>query len=276
MENFKLWEKEIPLYNEKFQNEHNEGAASVDAYMINDEKKHSAVVIFPGGGYNHRARHEGEDVAKWFNSIGINAFVVNYRVYPYVHPVEITDAKRAVRYIRFNADKLNVYADKIGIIGFSAGAHLAGCVAEHYDEFDADKADEIDNVSAKPDMLCLCYPVVTLCESYGHIGSREYLLKESTNLILDLSLEKNIRDDMPPVFMWHTFEDKSVPVINSIEMAKALKEKNIPFELHIFPEGKHGLGLAKEVKGADMWTGLFKSWLERTGFINRENIKGKM
>lgn len=264
----KLWENEIPYYNENFQNEHNEGTATIDAYVVDDGKKHSAVVICPGGGYNHRAKHEGEGIANWLNALGISAFVVNYRVSPYTHPVELIDAKRAIRYVRFNADKFNIYEDKIGIMGFSAGAHLAGCVAEHYDEFDSGLTnDEIDKVNARPNMLCLCYPVVTLCESYGHKGSREFLLEDNTELILNLSLEKNVREDMPPTFIWHTFEDKSVPVINSLEMGKALKDKNIPFELHIFPEGKHGLGLAEDIDGANQWPEMFVNWLARIDFI---------
>lgn len=267
MKNIKLWENEIPFYNDKFQNEHNINTASIDAYIINDDKKHSAVVICPGGGYNHRANHEGKDIALWLNSLGISAFVVNYRVFPYTHPVEISDAKRAMRYVRFNADKFNIYDDKIGIIGFSAGAHLAGSVAEHYDVTDYENIDEIDKITAKPDMLCLCYPVVSLCEDYSHKGSCENLLGENSDLASFLSLEKNVRDDMPPVFIWHTFEDKSVPVLNSIEMSKSLKEKDIKFELHIFPEGRHGLGLAENIEGVNKWPEMFANWLKRIEFI---------
>lgn len=274
MKNIKLWENKIPFYNEDFQTKDNENTATINAYTVDDGKKHSAVVICPGGGYTHRANHEGEGIALWLNSLGISAFVVNYRVNPYIHPVELTDAKRAMKYVRYNSDKFNIYADKIGIMGFSAGAHLAGCVAEYYDKIDnIDNIDSnynndpIDNTSAKPDMLCLCYPVVTLCESYGHMGSRENLLGEYADLSVRLSLEKNVREDMSPTFIWHTFEDKSVPVINSLELAKSLKENNIPFELHIFPEGRHGLGLAEDIEGTSQWSQLFVDWLKRTEFI---------
>ena len=268
MENIRLWENEIPFYNEKFQIEYNENTASIDAYTIKDGKKHSAVVICPGGGYNHRAVHEGKNVALWLNSCSINAFVVNYRVYPYKHPAGLSDAKRAVRYVRKNAEKFGIFDDKIGIMGFSAGAHLAGCVAQHYNEFEY-YCDETDNISARPDMLCLCYPVVSLCEDYAHKGSGENLLDGNSDLSYKLSLEKNVSCDMPPTFIWHTFEDKSVSVINSLEMAESLKEKNIPFELHIFPQGRHGLGMAENINGARQWRSLFLNWLDIIGFIKK-------
>lgn len=267
MERINLWEDVIPYFNKKFQNEHNKDAATIDAYLT-DNKKCPAFIILPGGGYNHRANHEGADVALWLNSIGINAFVVNYRVAPYTHPVELTDAKRALRFIRYNSERFNVFPDKIGVIGFSAGAHLAGCVAEHFDRFDYPPVDNIDMEDASPDVVCLCYPVVTLCEDYGHLGSRKYLLGENSELKITLSLEKNVREDMPPVFVWHTVEDKSVSVVNSLELCKSLKKSDIPFELHIFPNGRHGLGLAKEAAGADRWPAFFKDWLKRLDFIN--------
>lgn len=267
MENFKIWQEKTPLFNLAFQNEANENAPSVDAFLIEDNKKHGAVIICPGGRYNHRSDKEGAPVAKWLNSMGINAFVLNYRVNPYTHPAPILDLKRAIRFIRYKADKFNVDVNKVGVMGFSAGGHLAGMLAEHYDEFEIMHYDEIDKINAKPDMLCLCYPVVTLLESYGHLPSVENLFNEPSDLVISLSLEKSVRPEIPPTFIWHTVEDESVSVINSLEMGKSLREAKVPFELHVFPDGKHGMALSDEVEGTGQWKELYKNWLNRIGFI---------
>ena len=260
----KLWDT-VPLYDAKINNEENEGCPSMDEYLV-DSHCRSAVVICPGGGYNHRSLMEGGHIAEALNKIGINAFVVNYRVAPYKHPVEINDAKRAMRYVRYNAEKYNIDSDKIGIMGFSAGAHLACTVTEYYDMFDLPQTDDIDMVSARPNLLCLCYPVISAGKAISHNGSFEDLLGDKTELIADMSCEDNIREDMPPVFIWHTFEDGSVDCRNSLVMATRLKEKNLPFELHLFPDGKHGVKLAEDIEGTNQWFGLYENWLKRQGF----------
>ncbi len=263
--NIKLWDN-IPLYNEAYDNEDNKGCPSLDSYVIDDGQRHSCFIICPGGGYSHRADHEGGNIAQELNKIGISAFVLNYRVAPYVHPVELADAKRAVRYVRFYADKFNIDPDKIGIMGFSAGGHLACIEAEYYDKFELPEGDEIDRISARPNLLGLCYPVITAGKEISHSRSMDCLLGYKGEYIEDMSCEDNIRQNMPPVFLWHTFEDKSVDCRNSLVMAEKLKENNIPFELHLFPDGRHGSDLASEIEGTKQWFALFANWLKRQGF----------
>ncbi len=252
--------------NEAYNDGQNINKPELEEFVINNGKKHSCVLILPGGGYDHLANHEGANVAKKLNEKGISAFVLYYRVAPYAHPVQLWDSKRAMRYIRYNADKYNIYADKIGIMGFSAGAHLAGLTAEFYDKYDHEATDDIDAVSAKPDALCLCYPVVSLTKPISHFRSGDNLCRGSEDIKIDFSLENSVREDMPPTFIWHTVGDKSVDCRNSLEMASALKEKNCVFELHIFPDGKHGSDLAEGIKGTEQWFSLYCNWLERIGF----------
>lgn len=267
MNKINLWKNEPPFFNENYNNEQNEQTPTITPYLVNDNKYHSAIIICPGGGYNHRAEHEGKPIALWLNSIGIHAFVLNYRVYPYKYPAEIADGKRAVKYIKYYKEKFKIVENKIGIMGFSAGGHLACTVSQKYDKDDYIKKDEIDFISAKTDICILCYPVITFIEKYTHEGTKNCFLRESNNnLSLDFSCEKNVKENFPPTFIWHTAEDSSVPVLNSIDMARALYEKNIPFEIHIFPQGRHGLGFAEEIKGTCQWRELLKDWLERMKF----------
>lgn len=267
MNSIKLWDGNIPYYNSEFNNEENFNTSTITPYLINDNQKHSCIIVIPGGGYNHRSEKEGKQISEWLNCIGINSFVLNYRVAPYKHPVEITDAKRAIRYIRFYCDKFNIKSDKIGVMGFSSGGHLACNISEHFDEFDFNIYDEIDNINARPDICILCYPVITLIKEFMHSASRKLLVGDDEKLALKLSCEENVNKNTPPMFIWHTFEDGSVDVLNSIEMGKALSKNNIPFELHIFPDGKHGLNFAKDIEGTKQWSYLCKNWLERMMFL---------
>ncbi|MGN1318199.1 MAG: alpha/beta hydrolase [Lachnospirales bacterium] len=255
-------------YNKDFDNEHNKGLPLLEEFPIYDKKKHSAILIFPGGGYDHLSDHEGANVAKELNKKGISAFVFYYRVAPYTHPTYIFDAKRAIRYIRYNAEKYNIDPNKIGVMGFSAGGHLASVLALHYDHYEYDKIDDIDDVLAKPDSLCLCYPVISITKDIKHQRTSDNISGKDENIKKALSSELCARGDMPPTFMWHTFEDMSVDCRNSLEMAMAMKEKNASFELHIFPKGKHGLDLAIDVEGTDQWFSLYLNWLKRIGFTN--------
>ena len=261
----KLWEQP-PLFDKAITNEENIGCPSLDSYVIEDGDIHSCIIVLPGGGYTHRADHEGGNVARELNRLGISAFVLNYRVAPYTFPVELADAKRAVRYVRYNAQGFGIDPERIGIMGFSAGGHLACLTAEYYDKFELEKLDDIDSVSARPDLLCLCYPVITAGRDISHKGSAENLLGGKTDYTEDISCEANIRRDMPPVFMWHTVEDKSVDCTNSILMAQRLKAYRIPFELHIFPDGRHGSDLAAEIEGTRQWFSLYADWLKRNDF----------
>lgn len=261
-----IW-KGIPLgYKSEYDNSHNKNKPELEEFYINDGKKRSCFIILPGGGYDHLSDHEGANVAKRLNSHGISAFVLYYRVAPYAHPTYINDVKRAIRYVRYNAKKYNIDENKIGVMGFSAGGHLASVLAEHYDHYEYNKIDDIDLVSAKPDALCMCYPVVTITKDISHKRSSHNISGENEQTRTELSSELSVREDMPPVFIWHTFEDRSVDCRNSLEMASALKEKEVPFELHIFPKGKHGLDLAEGVYGAEQWFSLFLNWLKGIGF----------
>lgn len=256
-----LWADEPPYFDASFGQE----APSIVPYLL-PGKQNSCVIVCPGGAYVMRADHEGEPIAQMLNANGISAFVLNYRVAPYHHPVELTDAKRAIRYVRFHAERFGIDPQKIGILGFSAGGHLTVTALEHFDYGNED-GDEIDRVSSRPDAGVLCYAVISLL-NYAHTGSRDYLLGENADpdLVRQLSGECSVREDMPPVFLWHTAADDGVFVQNSLNMALALKQKNIPVELHIFPDGPHGLGLAQETPGANQWPGLLANWLHRIGF----------
>ncbi|MCD7778188.1 MAG: alpha/beta hydrolase [Clostridiales bacterium] len=235
----------------------------VKPILINDGKIHPAFIIVPGGGYNHLSNHEGDNVAERLNEYGISCFV---RKYDFMFPKSLQDIKRAVRLVRYNAEKYNIDPDRVGVMGFSAGAHLAGLCAEHFDRFEEEPAEPCDRLSARPDMCCLCYPVVTLSKPWGHMGSR-ITLNGRDDLGEVLSLENSVRKDMPPVFVWHTFEDKSVPYENSVELAKAVNSVGAECELHIFPKGRHGSDLAENIPGTKNWVSLFIDFLERHEFL---------
>lgn len=245
-----------------------EDTPSIMPYVINDGIKHGAIVICPGGGYVRRAFHEGEPVAFWLNSIGISAFVLNYRVAPfYRHPYPFMDVQRAIRYVRYHAIDWNIAPDHIGIMGFSAGGHLASTLGTHFDYGCSDAEDPIDRISCRPDAMVLCYPVITFGE-YSHNGSMVNLLGDnpSDDMIRFLSNELHVSPDTPPTFLWHTADDQAVPVQNSLLFAEALKRCGVPFELHVYPHGRHGLGLASEEPSVGTWTELCARWLKEQGF----------
>lgn len=262
-ESIKLWEQGAPYYDKAL----GQPEPTLTPYIAEGAKeKRGCVIICPGGGYQLRAYHEGEPIAKMINEIGVHAFVLNYRVAPYKHPTELEDGLRAVRWVRYNADKYGIDPEKIAILGFSAGGHLAVSVSTQFD-YGREDGDEIDKVSSRPDLSVFCYAVCTLEQPYAHMGSRYNLLGREADeeLVKSLSGPNAVREDMGPVFMWHTFNDASVPVQNSLMMATALREKNIPCELHIFPEGRHGLGLAPEHPHVAQWASLLQNWLKHNG-----------
>lgn len=266
MKNYILWENGAPLFDESI----GQAQPSVDAYILPGSKVRGAVIVCPGGGYSHRAEgHEGADICEYFNSLGLNAFMLKYRLAPYCYPAELYDIQRAVRFVRFNAEKFNIDPEKIGVMGFSAGGHLAVMGIEQYDN-GLESGDEIDRVSCRPDFGILCYAVCTLDQPYSHVGSAYNLLgkeayENDKELVAKLSGENSVPDDCPPVFIWHTGEDDCVPVMNALKMAEVLSEKRIPYELHIFPKGPHGIGLAKDWKGADRWPEQLAGWLADNG-----------
>ncbi|NLY98593.1 MAG: alpha/beta hydrolase [Clostridiaceae bacterium] len=256
----KLWDK-IPGLIEGDQFE-----PAITPYIIKDNTKHSGVVVCPGGGYVGRAYHEGEPVACWLNSIGINAFVLDYRTAPYRYPYPQMDAVRAIQLVRRHAEEFGTNKDKIGILGFSAGGHLAAFVTVHrLKELSLD--DEIGKIDCRPNFCILGYPVI-LMDRLGHAGSKRNLLGDNPDPTLTelCSLEKQVTPDTPPVFLWHTAEDAGVPVENSLFFAAALSRYKIPFECHIFQKGRHGLGIKYEVPEVRTWMDLCEKWLIQNGF----------
>lgn len=226
-----------------------------------------AVIVCPGGGYQHRAYHEGVPVAQWLNSIGIHAFVLHYRVAPNRHPLPLQDAQRAVRYVRLHSAEWGIRPDRIAIMGFSAGGHLAATAGTHWDHGHTDSSDPVERTSCRPDAMVLCYPVISFGE-YGHQGSRERLLGEQADpaAAAGLSIENCVTADTPPAFLWHTANDGAVPVENSLHLAGALRKAEVPFELHVYPNGRHGLGLADEQPHVKSWVGLCAAWLKDQGY----------
>nr|WP_106783469.1 alpha/beta hydrolase [Lysinibacillus timonensis] len=247
--------------------EKNGDVPSLTPYLVEGTKNHGAVIICPGGSYQRRAYHEGEPVAKWLNSFGISAFVLNYRVAPYRHPVPLADVQRAIRFVRFYSNEWNLDKEKIAILGFSAGGHLAASASTLSDFHAYELNDEIDQENGHPNLSILCYPVISFLDSF-HEGSLHNLLGEnpSYELRASLSHELNVTTHTPPTFLWHTANDATVPVENSLLYAKALSKWNVPFEMHIFPDGRHGLGLAEDDEVVGQWKDLCKNWLVQQGF----------
>lgn len=277
METYNLWENNIPLFDENIKNKENENACQLDAYLVEDEfKEHKirgAMVILGGGGYGFCSQAEGEKVARWLNFFGVNAFVLRYRTAPYKHPAPLLDAKRAIRYVRYNAEKFSIDPDKVGIIGFSAGGHLAGLVATFFDKFELDEKDAIDKLSAKPNLAVLSYPVISLSENYAHQGSATNLVGNDEELKNILSLEKSVHENMPEMFLWHTLEDTAVSAINTLQYGIALKNKNIPYSLHIFNKGPHATILAENIEETKEWSDSLKTVLKNRGFIDKQSYR---
>ncbi|MBX3744670.1 MAG: alpha/beta hydrolase [Verrucomicrobiae bacterium] len=228
----------------------------------------AAVVVCPGGGYGGLASHEGHDYALWLNERGIAAFVLKYRLgsHGYRHPVMLQDAGRAVRWVRAHAATLGLDPARVGIMGSSAGGHLASTLLTRFDNGRPDDPDPVERQSSRPDLGILCYPVITMGQ-FTHAGSRRNLLGENPgpDLIDALSNERQVTPHTPPTFLWHTVEDQPVPLENSLVFAQALRAAGVPFELHLFEKGRHGIGLA----GGHPWTVALAAWLAERGFAAR-------
>ncbi|MEH7545883.1 MULTISPECIES: alpha/beta hydrolase [Bacillaceae] len=259
----------IPLWDELNieENGPNESAPSIQRYLLDGSGPFPVMIVAAGGAYARRAEHEAYPVAEWLNSIGISAVVLNYRVAPYKHPSPLNDAKRAIRMVRSHAADWNLDPNRVGILGFSAGGHLASSAGTHYDFGNSVAEDPIEQYSSRPDLMVLCYPVISMGE-YTHEGSRLNLLgeKPEAELVELLSNENQITEETPPAFLWHTADDASVPVQNSLKFAAGLSRHKVPFDLHIFESGRHGLGLAEEHHEAREWPRLCELWLRKQGF----------
>lgn len=229
----------------------------------------AAMVICPGGGYWGLAPHEGQDYALFLNRQGLTCFVLQYRLaqHGYHHPVMMQDVQRAVRTIRSRAAEWKVDPSRIGIMGSSAGGHLASTALTHFDAGRADASDPIERVSCRPDLGVLCYAVISMGE-FTHGGSKKNLLgdKPLADLVWLMSNELQVTPQTPPCFVWHTSEDSAVPVENALLFAAALQRAKVPFDLHVFQKGRHGLGLdatPPEFPGAHPWSADLVFWLRQ-------------
>lgn len=230
-----------------------------------------AVVICPGGSYARLAsNHEGRQVASFLNSMGIAAFVLRYRLGPtYHHPIELGDAQRAIRTLRSHAAEWRLDPARIGIIGFSAGGHLAMSASTHFDAGNASAADPVDRAGSRPDFAVLGYPVISMTAPWTHAGSRTNLLGEQPDpeVARGLSGENAVTSNTPPTFLFQTTEDTVVPAENSVHYYLALRKAGVPAEMHVFEKGAHGVGLANDNPALSAWSALLANWLRLHGIV---------
>jgi acetyl esterase/lipase len=241
-------------------------------FIVSNNKTVAGFIVCPGGGYQHLSPREGPPVARWLNTLGINAFVLKYRIGPkYHHPVEIEDVLRAIRLVRSRAVEWHIDPHRIGIIGFSAGGHLASTAATHFDNGNPASPDTVERASSRPDLTILMYPVITMMDPYVHASSRANLLGEHPDPaeMELLSNERHVTPQTPPCFIVHTADDHTVPVQNSLMFAMALKANKVPFEIHIFEHGPHGFALGGNDPILSTWPGLAAAWLKSHGFAGQ-------
>ncbi len=258
-----LWEGTPPGYNPGY----GQPVPTLTPYLVQTRQPAGLVVVLPGGGYELKAPHEAEPIARWLNRVGFSAAVVDYRVRPYRHPYPLMDAQRAIQLVRSRAVRWGVDAEHIAILGFSAGGHLASTAGTHLETLAEMPQDQISRFSSRPDAMILCYPVISF-SAFRHTGTMENLLglNPPEELVRSLSNETQVTRQTPPAFLWHTANDEAVPVENSLIFASALSASSVPFELHVFPDGAHGLGLAGDHPSVGQWTGLCERWLVSQGF----------
>ena len=236
-----------------------------------DKANGTAVIICPGGGYAISAvKHEGYDLAEWFNSLGIAAFVLKYRLPNDESMVDkkigpLQDAQQAIRLVRENAKEWNVNPDKIGIMGFSAGGHLASTAGTHFEK----PVEPANGTSVRPDFNLLIYPVISFKESFTHMGSRNNLIGKnaSYDLVEEYSNEMHITENTPPTFLVHSSDDNAVPVENSIRFYQELVKNKVPAEMHIFETGGHGYGMGRD-ELTKAWPERLKTWLHHHKLID--------
>lgn len=233
----------------------------------------AAVVICPGGGYGHLAPHEGEPVTQWLNGLGVTGIVLRYRLAPrYRHPVMHVDVSRALRFARTHSDEWGIDPARVGVLGFSAGGHLASTISNHFDAGDPNANDPIDYHSSRPDISILIYPVIDLETSIAHAGSRNNLLGESAGdivLVRQFSNHLHVTPQTPPTYLVHSTDDTGVPVENSLVYALALQKAGVPFAMQIFDHGGHGYGMGGPDKSSVLasWPANCGMWLKKRGFL---------
>ena len=276
----------IPLWNGKAPHAVVDSASDKPSLTVYPAAKPNgaAIVVCPGGGYGFLADdHEGKQVAEFFNALGVHAFVLKYRIVQKdrpgpLHPAPLEDAQRAIRTVRSKAKELGIDVHRVGIIGFSAGGHLASTAGTHFDEGNKDADDAIDKQSCRPDFLILGYPVITFADDATHKGSRNNLIgaNPDAKLIEYYSSDKQVTAKTPPTFIFHTSADTAVPPENAVRFYLALKAAKVPVELHMYEKGQHGVGLGRDPK----WTGgetSVATWPDRLSdwLTHRDLLKAK-
>ena len=225
----------------------------------------AAAIVCPGGAYERLAPHEGEPIARWLNALGIAAFVLNYRVAPHRWPAPLNDARRAIRLVRHHAGAWRVDPRRVGVVGFSAGGHLAAALGTDHDEGGAGATDPVERESSRPDFLVLGYALIDPAlsrprQTPGTAPTTPSAPADPNPRGLP-TLDARVTAATPPTFLWHTADDPRVLVENSLRFASALGRYGVPFALHVFPEGRHGLGLAQDDPIVGNWPGLCAAWL---------------
>jgi acetyl esterase/lipase len=257
-----LWEGDLPL----FDADAGQARPALKPFFTG-EKGRGAVIICAGGGYAIHAERESDPVAVSINRCGVNAFVLRYRLLPYRPSTGLLDARRAVRLVRHMAEEWNIDPLRIGILGFSAGGHLAALAATRADAGEHDAADAVERISSRPDIFASCYGVNSLIRASKHfLGILSGRDGATAAELRDLDPVANVNAETPPAFLWHTSGDELVPATSSLDMAAALAEYNIPYSLHIFPHGGHALGLAAGVRLTEDWPELLNRFLLDSGF----------
>jgi acetyl esterase/lipase len=236
-----------------------------------DRPNGTAVIICPGGGYRWlSARREGAQYAQWLSTLGVTSFVLKYRLNDFGHPAPLRDVLRAIRLVRSQAAELKIDASRIGVMGSSAGGHLAASAGTLFDHEAGKTGTPIDAISARPDFLLLMYPVITLHDPVAHAGSREALLgKEPSAALIDLlSLDQQVTTATPPTLLIHTQEDQTVPVENSIRFHQALTRAKVPAEMYLLERGGHGMGMRDGLGTASVWPRRAEEWLRARGLLD--------
>lgn len=245
--------------------EENKGYEPTIEPFLLEGKNNPCIITCPGGGYSCLADHER--YVETFNAMGLSVFVLNYRINPYHYPCELLDVQRAVKFVKYHADEFGINPEKVLIAGSSAGGHLAACACCFTDEGN-DDGDEIDKLSSKVAGGILCYPVISLTE-FSHQGTSDFFSGGDDAVREKFSIQKSVHKDMPPLFVWHTITDNAVDVRNVLMLAESCHEKGVPMELHIFPDGPHGMGVPDGHPYVARWTGFCKDWLEYNKFIEK-------
>ena len=247
---FDLWEKTPGMCQE---------IPRITAYEPDEKRCDGAVVIYPGGGYNMRAAHEGEGYALFFAAHGITSFVCDYRVNPHTYPLPMLDARRAVRFVRYHAAEYGIRKDRIMVMGSSAGGHLAAVTSTHMVPLEGEGVDDIDREEFRPNGQILCYAATQITRMYN-----AYELSPDKNVLMSLCADLVADEHTPPAFIWHTFDDPVVDVTQVLEYAKRLKLYGVETEMHIYPHGRHGLGLSQDEPYVADWSRELLRWLGRS------------